>query len=173
VHPNDSERVKVLRAVGVLDTPADPRFESIIELLCSVFDMPIASVSLIDSERQWFKAIKGMGGDLSRECDRCLSFCAWTLLPAFPTMLVVEDTLEDARFSHSPLVMGEPRLRFYAGAPLVSSVDGYRYGALCVLDTKPRRDFTPERCNLLAQFAELVVREIEKDKVEPFAFFFP
>jgi serine/threonine protein kinase len=79
--------------------------------------------------------------------------------------MVVEDTLDDVRFAGNPLVVGGPQIRFYAGAPLVSSANGYRYGSLCIIDIKPHKEFTSEQYNLLAQFAELAVREIEKDKL--------
>jgi len=79
--------------------------------------------------------------------------------------MVVEDALEDVRFAGNPLVTGSPGIRFYAGAPLVSSANGYRYGSLCIIDTKPHKEFTSDQYNLLAQFAELTVREIEKDKL--------
>ena len=78
---------------------------------------------------------------------------------------MVCDALEDARFAENPLVTGDPHIRFYAGAPLVSSANGYRYGTLCVIDAVPHDEFTAEQYNLLIQFGELAVREIEKDKV--------
>jgi len=79
--------------------------------------------------------------------------------------MVIEDTLEDARFAGNPLVVNPPKIRFYAGAPLVSSANGYRYGALCVIDVEPHKNLPAELYNMLAQFSELVVREIEKDKL--------
>jgi PAS domain-containing protein len=94
-----------------------------------------------------------------------VSFCGHTILPPTPQILIIEDALDDVRFAGNPLVCGPPRIRFYAGAPLMSSVSGHRYGSLCVIDTKPRRDLTPAHYNLLAQFAELAVREIERDKL--------
>lgn len=86
-----------------------------------------------------------------------------TLLPQHPEVLVVENALEDVRFRNNPLVVGFPHIRFYAGCPLVAS-NKMRLGSLCVIDNKPRT-FDAESCNLLANFAEMVVREIEKDKV--------
>ena len=79
--------------------------------------------------------------------------------------MVIEDALQDVRFAGNPLVAGPPGIRFYAGAPLVSSANGYRYGSLCIIDLQPHKDFTLDQYNLLAQFAELAVREIEKDKL--------
>ena len=121
--------------------------------------MPIAIVSLVDAERQWFKSICGLG---ATETDRRSSFCAWTLLPAHPEVLVVPDACQDARFAANPLVTGEPGIRFYAGAPLVAST-GDRLGSLCVIDTVPRT-IDADQCNVLVNFAEVVVRELEKEK---------
>jgi hypothetical protein len=127
--------------------------------LCTIFNVPIAIVSLVDTERQWFKSICGL---LATETDRRSSFCAWTLLPPHPEVLVVPDAREDARFADNPLVEGEPKIRFYAGAPLVAS-NGARLGSLCVIDTVPR-SIDAEQCNVLVNFAEVVMREVEKEK---------
>ncbi|KAL4854405.1 putative serine/threonine-protein kinase SIS8 [Chlorella vulgaris] len=161
---NEAERVGLLRALGVLDSEQGPDpFDSITKLLCGVFGVPISLVSLVDSERQWFKSVQGLGTCM--QTGREESFCAWTLLPETPYVLIVEDALEDKRFRSNPLVVGPPHIRFYAGAPLISSASGYRYGTLCVIDTKPHREFAAEAYNLLIQFSELCVREIEKDKL--------
>jgi serine/threonine protein kinase len=117
----------------------------------------------IGAQRQWFKAVEGLG-DVC-QTGRDVSFCGHTILPPIPQIMVIEDALEDVRFAGNPLVLGGPGIRFYAGAPLVSSANGYRYGSLCIIDTKPHKEFTPEQYNLLAQFGELTVREIEKDKL--------
>lgn len=161
---NEQERLALLRALGVLDSDAGPdQFDAITKLLCAVFNVPIALVSLVDAERQWFKSVQGLPG--CQETGREESFCAWTLLPESPYVLVVEDALVDRRFRENPLVTGPPGIRFYAGAPLISSANGYRYGTLCVIDTKPHHEFAAEQYNMLIQFAELCVREIEKDKL--------
>ena len=115
------------------------------------------------AQRQWFKSAEGLGNVC--QTGRDVSFCGHTLLPPTSQIVIVEDTLEDVRFSGNPLVLGPPHIRFYAGAPLMSSISGYRYGSLCVIDTKPHKDFSSSKYNLLAQFAELAVREIEKDKL--------
>lgn len=148
----------------MLDSKDGPdQFDAITKLLCSVFNVPIALVSLVDAERQWFKSVQGLPG--CQETGREESFCAWTLLPESPYVLVVEDALLDRRFRENPLVAGPPGIRFYAGAPLISSANGYRYGTLCVIDTQPHHEFAAEQYNMLIQFAELCVREIEKDKL--------
>lgn len=160
---DEEERLELLRRLDILDSKNEDRFSSITRLMCSVFDVPIAAVSLIDAERQWFKAAEGLG-DVC-QTGRDVSFCGHTILPPVPQIFIVEDALEDVRFAGNPLVKGPPYIRFYAGAPLVSSANGYRYGSLCVIDTRPHSNFSTEHYNLLAQFAELTVREIEKDKV--------
>lgn len=164
VAENEEERLSLLRALNILDTGEEDRFSSITKLVTSVFNVPIAAVSLVDAERQWFKAVEGLG-DVC-QTGRDVSFCGHTILPPIPQIMVIEDALQDVRFSGNPLVQGPPGIRFYAGAPLVSSANGYRYGSLCIIDIKPHKDFTAEQYNLLAQFAELAVREIEKDKLE-------
>jgi len=97
-----------------------------------------------------------------RETDRRNSFCAWTLLPAHPEVLIVPDATRDARFAANPLVTGDPGIRFYAGAPLIGAA-GARLGSLCVIDTRPRT-VDAAQCGVLANFAEVVMRELEKDK---------
>ncbi|CAK0736720.1 hypothetical protein CVIRNUC_000792 [Coccomyxa viridis] len=156
---NEKERHETLCACQILDTPPDPRFDDITKLLCSIFHVPIAIVSLVDTDRQWFKSIQGLPG--VTETPRTTSFCAWTLLPKNPEVLIVQDAMEDERFKGNPLVTGAPHIRFYAGAPLVTS-NGMRLGSLCVIDVKPR-NLDAEQLMVLANFAEVVVREIEKD----------
>ncbi|BDA44406.1 probable mitogen-activated protein kinase kinase kinase 11 at C-terminar half [Coccomyxa sp. Obi] len=156
---NEKERHETLCACQILDSAPDPRFDDITKLLCSIFRVPIAIVSLVDTERQWFKSAQGLPG--VTETSRATSFCAWTLLPKNPEVLIVTDALEDERFMENPLVTGAPHIRFYAGAPLVTS-NGMRLGSLCVIDTEPRH-LDAEQLMVLANFAEVVVREIEKD----------
>lgn len=122
-----------------------------------VFSAPIVLVSLVDKERQWFKSVMGLPG--VTETDRQSSFCAWTLLPQCPECLVVSDARNDARFRNNKLVTGPPHIQFYAGCPLVSS-NGMRLGSLCIIDSRTRY-FTTEDCNLLSNFAEIAVREVE------------
>lgn len=117
-------------------------------------------VSIVDKDRQWFKSVIGLPG--VTQTDRTSSFCAWTLLPRIPEVLVVMDARKDARFKSNALVTGAPGIQFYAGSPLVSS-SGHRLGSLCVIDRSPRY-FTSEDCNLLCNFAELTVREIESER---------
>ncbi|KAK9915712.1 hypothetical protein WJX75_003037 [Coccomyxa subellipsoidea] len=157
--PEAKERHETLCACQILDSAPDPRFDDITKLLCSIFRVPIAIVSLVDTDRQWFKSAQGLPG--VTETSRATSFCAWTLLPKNPEVLIVTDATEDERFMENPLVTGAPHIRFYAGAPLVTS-NGMRLGSLCVIDKEPRH-LDAEQLMVLANFAEVVVREIEKD----------
>ena len=127
-----------------------------------VFNIPIVLVSLVDKERQWFKSVVGLPG--ASETDRKSSFCAWTLLPSAPECLVVSDARTDPRFRGNVLVTGPPHIQFYGGCPLVTS-SGLRLGSFCVIDTH-RRYFTTEDCNLLCNFAELAVRELEAARAD-------
>lgn len=128
-----------------------------IHRILQVFSTPVVLVSLVDSDRQWFKSVAGLPG--VTETSRELSFCAWTLLPQDPECLVVSDARNDARFRNNALVAGAPHIKFYAGCPLVSS-SGQRLGSLCAIDTRTRY-FTAEDCNLLCNLAEITVRELE------------
>lgn len=157
---NEPERVGHLCGLGVLDSKPDPRFDSITQLACMIFKVPIALVSLVDSDRQWFKSVQGLDTD---HTNRKSSFCAWTLLPEHPEVLVVRDARLDARFANNALVTGPPDIRFYAGSPLVATND-LRMGSLCIIDRVPR-EFDADACMMLVNLANMVVRELEKDKM--------
>lgn len=159
--PDESARLSALKGLGVLDTAHEQRFDDITDLVCSIFNVPIAIVSLVDKERQWFKSCVGLN---CSQTDRKSSFCAWTLVPKNPEVLVVLDATEDVRFQANPLVLNDPFIRFYAGAPLVTT-QGHRLGSLCIIDRK-QRHFDAESCRLLCNFAEVVVRELEKDEAK-------
>jgi serine/threonine protein kinase len=124
-----------------------------------LFRVPLSSVSIIDDTHLWFKSV---AGDLAIDCQlRDDSMCGHVAVPPNPEVMVVEDTREDARFSQRDWAQGEQGFRFYAGAPLVGA-SGRRYGTLCVVDHRPRR-FPPALLQTLVNFAELVVREMERD----------
>ncbi|WP_051971283.1 diguanylate cyclase domain-containing protein [Massilia sp. 9096] len=129
----EQERVKALHALGVLDTPQEDRFDRFTRLASAAFDTPIALVSLVDCERQWFKSCIGVD---FKETSRSLAFCSHAV--ALDDMLVVDDTHLDDRFREHPLVLGAPFIRFYAGQPIYS-LDGQPLGTLCVLDVRPRQ----------------------------------
>jgi diguanylate cyclase (GGDEF)-like protein len=129
---NERERLEALRLYDVLDTPPEQAFDDIARLAAHICDAPIASISLIDAERQWFKAKIGIP---VCETARDEGFCAYTILQ--DDLFVIADTTEDTRFARHPLVRGGPEIRFYAGAPLIAP-SGHRIGALAVNDTVAR-----------------------------------
>jgi PAS domain S-box-containing protein len=150
-------RLRCLLDYGVLDTAPDEAFDRLTQLAAQLFDAPIALVSLVDAERQWFKSRVGLDAS---ETPRELAFCAHTLQMGAGSVMVVEDAARDARFAHNPLVTGDPNIRFYAGAVLVTP-DGHNLGTLCVIDDKVR----PAPCEAdlarLRTLAHIVVDELE------------
>ena len=133
---NYIEKVRqlALNRLQVLDTPEEQAYDDITRLAADVCGTPIALISLTDSHRQWFKSRMGLQ---AREMPRENSFCAHALQTPH-IMMIVQDTSTDERFVNHPLVTGEPKIRFYAGAPLLTQ-DGHMLGALCVIDTVPRK----------------------------------
>lgn len=150
IDDRECERSRALRTLAILDTPASPAFDRICALAQRRFNVPIVLVSLLDENRQWFKA--RIGFDVSETC-REVAFCNYTILHDDP--LVVEDARADPRFCDNPLVRGAPHLRSYAGAPLFLE-PGLRLGSFCVLDTVPRR-FDGSDLRELQTFAALVL----------------
>lgn len=130
--PDELERIGALCSLNLLDTPPDERFERITRTVQRVFNVPIALVTLVDSNRQWFKSRAGLG---VAETPRSVSFCGHAILSE--GAFVIPDAHADARFADNPLVTGEPFVRFYAGIPL-HEAGGWRVGTLCVIDREPR-----------------------------------
>lgn len=150
---NESERIERLRRLGLLDTPPEERFDRVTRIARRLFDMPMALVSLVDSERQWFKSHLGIG---DTETERSISFCGHAI--AGDDTFVVTDAFDDDRFFDNPLVTSGPEIRFYAGQPL-RDADGYALGTLCVLDEKPRL-FSDEDRQMLRDLAAIVEEEL-------------
>jgi hypothetical protein len=135
-------------------------FQAMVKLVQDTFDVPIALVSLVYEEIQWFKACVGLD---VRETPRNTSFCAYTFEPLRPEVFCVPDATKDERFRENPLVTGAPHIRFYCGAPLITH-DNVRLGALCMIDSKPR-SITKQEMKVLINLAEVTVREIVKTEV--------
>lgn len=133
VADDEAQRLEALHALRALETSLDPHFRQLVELTRKTFETPISLVSLTDADRQWLKASIGLP---ATENPREIAFCADAILSDEP--LIVEDATRDERFSDNPLVTGEPHIRFFAGAPLISAA-GDRLGTLCAIDTRPRK----------------------------------
>ncbi|MEC7816125.1 MAG: GAF domain-containing protein [Pseudomonadota bacterium] len=150
---NETERLRALRESGLLDSDNEERFDRVTRLASRAFDVPIALISLIDRDRQWFKACIGLD---TQETPRAISFCGHTILGSGP--MIIEDAARDDRFRDNPLVLGAPHIRFYAGMPVCDS-SGFAFGTLCLIDTEPRT-FSEDQRIMLREFAALVEREL-------------
>jgi len=150
---NEAQRLAALRALNILDTPPEERFDRITRLARRIFNVPLALISLVDADRQWFKSRQGLK---ATQTPRDISFCGHAILD--DDLLVVPDARRDPRFSGNPLVTRPPRIRFYAGCPLVAP-DGSKLGTLCVMDRRPRRMSAAER-QTLRDLAELAQNEL-------------
>lgn len=147
---DEATRLAALRGLNILDTPPEERFDRITRTALRLFNLPVALVSLVDENRQWFKSCQGLA---VTETERCISFCAHAILG--DETLIIPDALSDPRFADNPLVTGEPYIRFYAGQPL-RALDGTKLGTLCIIDSQPRRFSQSDREALcdLATWAE-------------------
>ena len=151
---DDDARVAALRRLDVLDTAVEEPFEKIVTLVRTVLAVPMATVTLVDRDRQWFKAKRGID---CTETPRSMSFCTHTIAQREP--MIIEDARSDPRFANSPLVVGPPFIRSYAGIPL-RTPEGYNVGALCAMDSRPR-GFSPADVAILRNFANIVCDELE------------
>lgn len=147
-------RILALKRYGVLDTNRENNFDAITSIVCSVLNVPICAVTLLDETRQWFKSVIGL--DCS-ETPRRVAFCDHTIRQR--EVMTVEDATTDPRFAANSLVTADPHIRSYAGAPLITP-DGYQLGALCAIDHKPR-SFDAVQIAILERFSKLVVEQLE------------
>ena len=150
---NELQRLATLRALNVLDTDAEERFDRITRLTRRIFSLPICVVTLVDAERQWFKSRQGLE---VTETPREISFCGHAINQ--DDIFIVNDALKDPRFSDNPLVTEQPHIRFYAGYPLTIHRQ-YRVGTLCLIGTEPR-EFTAEDIETLTDLGEMVVSTV-------------
>lgn len=155
---NDEERVAFLEGLAILDTAPNQHFDRIVSLCRAIFEVEVATISLVARDRQWFKAVQGME---VCETDRDLAFCNYTILE--PAFFEVPDALQDARFAANTLVVGEPHIRYYAGQPLV--IDGMALGTLCLIDFVPHPPLDERMRLILEQLAAVVVREIRVQRL--------
>ena len=151
---NDAARLATLYRYSILDTPREQGYDDVTWLATFICGTPFSTVTLVDRDRQWFKSEVGFG---TKETGRSGGFCACALLA--PETLIVEDTLLDARFAENPFVLGSPKIRFYAGAPLISP-NGHILGTVCVFDTQPRV-LCPDQITALESLSRQVMALLE------------
>ena len=151
---HEKQRLKVLWQYDVLDTVPEEMFDDLTELAAGICEAPIALISLVDEDRQWFKSKVGVSiGETSRD----VSFCAHAIRQE--GLFIVPDATRDERFAKNPLVVSDPKIRFYAGAPLITP-DGHALGTLCVIDKVPRV-LRPEQQQALRVLARHVMTQLE------------
>jgi diguanylate cyclase (GGDEF)-like protein len=151
---NEALRIQTLLSLNILDTPPEERFDRLTRIAKRVFNVPIALVSLVDVDRQWFKSCQGLS---ATQAPRDISFCGHAILG--DDIFVIPDAASDIRFFDNPFVTKAPHIRFYAGCPLVIG-EGCKLGTLCIIDDKPRT-FSEEDRNVLRDLASMVEQEIK------------
>jgi diguanylate cyclase (GGDEF)-like protein len=150
--PDEDSRIATLHSLNLLDTEPEERFDRLTRIARTMFSVPIALVTLVDANRQWFKAKSGIE---VCETSRDVSFCGHAILS--DEIMHIEDALADPRFSDNPLVLDDPKIRFYAGCPL--SVGSHKMGTLCLIDTRPRALSNEEKL-LLRDLAALAEQDL-------------
>ncbi|CAH0536808.1 sensor domain-containing diguanylate cyclase [Vibrio marisflavi] len=150
---DENDRLRALHSLKILDTLPEERFDRVTRLARYLFNVPIAVVSLVDQNRQWFKSIYGLK---VTQTSRDISFCGHTILDRKP--LIVEDATSDPRFTRNPLVLGDPNIRFYAGVPLLYD-EKLKLGTLCIIDSQPRV-LNETQIQDLTDLAKMVEREL-------------
>ncbi len=151
--PDEPMRLAALRAMSIVETPLEERFERVTRMAKRLLGVDVAAISLVEADRQWFKSIQGVS---TCETPRSISFCGHAILQDGP--FIVPDATEDERFKDNPMVTGPPFVRFYAGVP-VHSVDGFRVGMMCVNHCEPR-EVTEEDLQVLKDLAAMAETEL-------------
>jgi len=151
---DEAARVEALHKYAILDTEPEQTFDDLVLLASFICKTPIALISLVDEDRQWFKSKVGLS---ISETPREIAFCAMAMQQ--PDVFVVPDTLNDERFRNNPLVVSEPNVRFYAGAPLIDE-EGHALGTICVIDRIPR-ELAPDQQVALKALSRLVLAQLE------------
>lgn len=154
VPPDEPKRLAALLRLKLLNSTPDQCFEAITRAVATALNVPVALISLVDAERQWFMCRVGLD---ARETPRAVSFCGYAILEAEP--MIVPDALQDPRFANNPLVLGPPHVRAYLGAPLVTG-DNDALGTLCAIDHKPKA-WTPSEVSIVSDLARVAVALIQ------------
>lgn len=149
--PDEEHRMNVLRQLDILDSSAEASFDHITNWGRRTFKVPICVITLVDSNRQWFKSCYGLGVN---QTGRDEAFCSHAIMPDAPDVFEIPDALADVRFAKNPLVIGAPHIRYYAGAPLL--FEGHKMGTVCIIDTEPRAALDAEQRDTLICLASMV-----------------
>jgi len=152
---DEKQRLAALQRYAILDSDPENAFDDVVRLAKRLFDVPVALIALVDQDRLWFKSIDGRD---VKEIPRDLAFCSYTILS--DDILVIPDATRDELYRDNPRVKGEPNIRFYAGAPIITK-EGHRIGTFCLLDFKPRDGFSDTDAVLLRDLARIAMSQIE------------
>lgn len=153
---NEKERLEAVHKMAILDTESEERFDNITKEAVEKLKVPISTITILDSKREWFKSYQGLD---KREGERAISFCGHALLAR--NIFFVEDTLKDPRFADNPMVIGSPFIRFYGGIALVDYKTSQYVGVFCIKDTKPRT-LSAEEVEIFIDLADRAEKELNK-----------
>lgn len=153
---DEKERLEAVHRMAILDTKPEERFDRLTREATEKLKVPISTIAILDSNREWFKSCTGLD---QKESDRAISFCGHALLTK--ELFIVEDTLEDNRFKDNPMVTGFPFIRFYAGQALLDYNTGKSIGVFCIKDTKPRK-LSVDEVGLILDFANMAEIELNR-----------